>query len=67
MKAAKLSRGEVRVRQNDNLVVTLWKDKKDVIVLSSNCDPAEQVVAVRGQQLESLKPEVVRLYNNYMG
>lgn len=43
----KLVRGEVRTRQSENLVATMWKDKRVVSLLSTNTSPEPEIHAVQ--------------------
>lgn len=72
----KLVAGEVRTRQNGNLVATMWRDKRVVSLLSTNTPPEPEIHAVqqvvRGRRkrvvpAESMKkPDVVVVYNSGM-
>ena len=76
LKNNKLVRGEIRTRQDGNLVTTLWKDKRDVAILSTNTSPASQIFAERqkvGGRLKlvvpkelMVKPPVIEVYNSGM-
>ena len=67
LKGLKLRRGEIRVCQSKNVVFTHWKDKKDVVVLSTNCNPVDDVRIAPAEIAECVKPPVVQLYNASMG
>ena len=43
----KLGKGEIAARRHDALLVLKWRDKRDVLVLSSKHTPAIQDVLVR--------------------
>ena len=66
-----LKRGECVFRQKGNLVATSWQDKKQVTVLSTNCQPTGSTTVMRRQkdgQKESVPcPPNVVAYNKYMG
>ena len=58
-KTTKLARGEVKFYQKDKIILTTWKDKRQVNILSTNCSPMID---------DALnKPACVQLYNVYMG
>ena len=68
----KLKPGEKRQLQKGNLLVTVWHDKRQVAVLSTNCQPNETVVVQRRvKQPPYVKavsiPAPVRQYNTFMG
>jgi hypothetical protein len=70
MKKMKLkNQGDSVVRQKGNLVVTLWRDKKNLTILSTNTTKKDQQVQ-RKQKDGSVKnvgcPNVVKLYNAHM-
>lgn len=59
---AKLRRGEVVAQQNQNkTVVCKWKDKRDVLMLSTKHDDSMVTVHRRGQEVH--KPTMVVEYN----
>ena len=71
-KSIKLRPGEIRQLQKGNLLVTVWYDKRQVAVLSTNCQPDQTVtVQRRTKQPPHTKdvdiPEPIRTYNQYMG
>ena len=43
----KLVAGEVRTRQSGNLVATMWRDKRDVSLLSTSTPPEPEIHAVQ--------------------
>ncbi|KAK3749026.1 hypothetical protein QZH41_006223 [Actinostola sp. cb2023] len=67
----KLRRGEAIIRQKGNIVATIWKDKKPVAFLSTQCKATGDVTVLRKQKdgsvIEVPSLPVVKLYNKYMG
>ena len=43
LKIIKFKRGEIRTRQNENLVCLTWQDKRLVTILSTNVDPQPEL------------------------
>ena len=77
LKRIKLVGGEIRTRQSGNLVVTLWRDKRVVSMLSTNVQPETEIHAVQQRNMRGRmkrvvpddakkKPEVVSVYNSGM-
>ena len=66
-----LSPGEYIFWQSDNLVATIWQDKKEVRLLSSCCEPegSDSVKRRRRNQdpTELPCPPALKLYTKYMG
>lgn len=63
---AKLQKGNVIARQNrDKTVVLKWKDKRDVIMLSTKHDDSVTSFIKKGKEVR--KPEVVMDYNKGKG
>ena len=58
-KTTKMSRGEVQFYQKDGLMLTTWRDKRQVNILSTNANPDIEET--------TNKPDSVLLYNKYMG
>ena len=71
--SCKLKKGEKVVAQKGNLVFTKWHDKRDVSVLSTNCDALDppQVSERRnprgGAIVHVEKPKSIAMYNEHMG
>ena len=68
----KLRRGEIRQLQKGNSLVTVWYDKRQVAILSTNCQPNETVkVQRRTKEPPHIKdvdiPAPISTYNKYMG
>ena len=68
LKKKKLGKGEVAARRNGALLVLKWRDRRDVLVLSTKHTPAMQDVLVRvpGGRVAKSKPIAVQEYNDYM-
>ena len=69
--AIKIRRGEIKQLQKGNLV-TIWHDKRQVAILSTNCHPNQTVVVQRRVKqpphLRSVSiPAPFRKYNTFMG
>ena len=62
---AKLSKGEVVHRSRDGVVVSKWKDKRDVLTIS-NMHAVEMVETTNRRGNKKQKPNIVRDYNNGM-
>ena len=68
----KLKCGETRQLQKGNQLVTVWFDKRQVAVLSSNLNP-NQTITVQRRMKEAPRirnidmPAPIRTYNQYMG
>ncbi|XP_069105174.1 piggyBac transposable element-derived protein 2-like [Argopecten irradians] len=71
LKAPNLRRGETQQLQHDNLVATVWKDKKLVHLMSTTSDPVGDDPVVRrlrgGAMAEFVRPPPVTAYHKYMG
>ena len=70
--AIKIRRGETKQLQKGNLLVTIWHDKRQVAVLSTNCHPNQTMdVQRRMKQPPHVKnvsiPAPIRMYNTFMG
>ncbi|PNF39361.1 hypothetical protein B7P43_G18177 [Cryptotermes secundus] len=62
----RLKKGDIRVRVRRNLTALVWKDKRDVHILTNmNCPPAEGTF--RNEHGNAIKPSVVVDYNTHMG
>jgi hypothetical protein len=71
LKNAKLkNRGELITMQKGNLYAWVWKDKKNVFYLSTNCDPTTANTVRRRRKDGTLKdvtcPSVATVYNKFM-
>ncbi|XP_068723649.1 piggyBac transposable element-derived protein 4-like [Montipora capricornis] len=59
LKRMKLVSGEIRTRQSGNLVVTLWRDKRVVSMLSTNVPPENEIHAVQQRNMRGRMKRVV--------
>ena len=72
MQGTKIKSGEMHQLQKGTMLVTLWFDKRQVAVLSSNCNPDECItVQRRAKAAPHVKdvdiPTPINLYNRSMG
>lgn len=67
----KMKQGDCQVYQKDEILATIWRDKRDVFMLSSNTDHAMDTVERWDRHSRTRKlvpcPAVVKLYNQSMG
>lgn len=68
----KVKAGDLRQLQKGTMLVTVWFDKRQVAVLSSNCNPNETTTVQRRTKAppytkDIAKPMPVHLYNHNMG
>ena len=65
------NRGDHMARQDGQLTVYLWQDNKPVVVIATNCDPAETGTVNRklrdGSSTTVSCPQAIVLYNLLMG
>lgn len=72
-KSLKMKAGEFKQMQRGDITATVWHDKRDVYVLSTNCNPLETVPKVRRSSKKSLEkvevqcPLPIKIYNDFMG
>ena len=63
--------GDQEFWQSDNLVATIWQDRKPVHLLSTCCEPTEPDIVTRkgpdGKALDIPCPASLKLYTQYMG
>ncbi|XP_069800973.1 piggyBac transposable element-derived protein 4-like [Dendropsophus ebraccatus] len=62
-----LRRGVFKAHCSDNLVLVKYKDKRDVLILTTIHGPGTTPVPVRGTTAVALKPDCILDYNRYMG
>ena len=72
MKNKKLQKGEVCSSANDDLLYLKWKDKRDVLMIStyhdsSMVEKSRHTHHAEGGQESIQKPKVVEDYNMHMG
>ena len=65
LKTTKLKRGDIRVRTRDDLTAILWRDKRDVCMLTNihNAPAEDNFCNERGK---AIKPQIVMDYNHHM-
>ena len=65
-KTTKLKKGDIRVRTRADLTAILWRDKRDICMLTNiHNGPAEGNFCTEGGK--TIKPQIVVDYNNHMG
>lgn len=67
LKAAKLKRGEVISFRKGRILCLKWRDKRDVLMISTIHDDSLVPVQRRGESVPVQKPMCVVDYNNHMG
>jgi hypothetical protein len=65
-KTLKLKRGDVRVRTSGDMTALVWKDKRDVYILTNIHDPPAEGNFC-DESGNALKPAIVADYNRHMG
>jgi hypothetical protein len=66
LKTLKLRRGDIRTRVRDNMTVMIWKDKRNVNMLTNmHHPPAEGNFC--DEHGNALKPVIIQDYNEHMG
>jgi len=66
LKTLRLKRGDIRVRTRDDLTAVVWKDKRDVCLLTNTHDPPREG-NYRDEHGKARKPAIVADYNRHMG
>ena len=65
-KTTKPKRGDIRVRTRADMTAILWRDKRDVFMLTNiHNAPAEGNFCNEGGK--AIKPQTVKDYNHHMG
>ena len=66
-----MSGGEFGLRQEGNLVASVWKDSKPVTMLSTLADHVEHTTVMRkqkvGRSINITCHQAVKIYNQFMG
>ena len=62
----RLKRGDIRVRTRGDLMAVVWKDKRDVCLLTNIHDPPREG-NYRDEHGNAIKPAIVADYNRHMG
>ena len=65
-KTTKLKRGDIRVRTRAHLTAILWRDKRDVCMLT-NIHNALAEGNFCNERGKAIKPQIVMDYNHHMG
>ena len=65
-KSLRLKRGDIRVRTRDDLTAVVWRDKRDVCMLTNIHDPPSEG-NFRDEHGNAIKPAIVADYNRHMG
>ena len=65
-KRLRLKRGDIRVRTRDDLTAVVWRDKRDVCMLTNIHDPPSEG-NFRDEHGNAIKPAIVADYNRHMG
>ena len=59
-------KGDMKKRQKGNMLITIWKDKRQVALLSTNQQPTDNLHRPR-HGAPVLKPDAISSYNQHMG
>ncbi|CAJ0940272.1 unnamed protein product [Ranitomeya imitator] len=62
-----LRKGESRAKCSDNMLVVKYKDKRDVLILTTIHRDNSTLVTVRGTTTQVPEPDCILDYNRYMG
>ena len=65
-KQLKLTRGDVRVRTRGGLTALVWKDRREVYMLT-NVGPSPAEGNFCDNSNRPMKPHIMELYNQHMG
>ena len=65
-KTLRLKRGDIRVRTRGDLTAVVWRDKRDVCLLTNIHDPPTEG-NYRDEHRNTIKPVIVADYNHHMG
>jgi len=65
-KTLRLKCGDIRVRTRGDLTAVVWKDKRDVYLLTNIHDPLREGNH-RDEHGNAIKPAIVADYNRHMG
>ena len=57
-KTMRMKRGDIRVRTRDDLTAMVWRDKRDVCLLTNIHDPPREG-NYRGEHGKAIKPEIL--------
>jgi len=65
-KTLRLKRGDIRLRTRGDLMAVVWKDKRDVCLLTNIHDPPREG-SYCDEHRNAIKPAIVVDYNHHMG
>ena len=65
-KQLKLKRGDRRVRMSGGLTASVWKDRREVYMLT-NMDPPPAEGNICGDSNHTVQPHIMERYNRHMG
>jgi hypothetical protein len=65
-KSLKLKKGDIRARTRDDLTAMVWRDKRDVHILTSIHNPPVEGIFCY-EHRNAIKPCIVEQYNQHMG
>ena len=65
-KTLRLNRGDIRVRTKGDLTAVVWRDKRDVCLLTNIHDPSTEG-NYHDEHGNAIKPAIVADYNRHMG
>lgn len=65
VKSAKLKKGEMIARYNENVSVQKWRDKREILFISTEHEG--KLVSVKTKRGDVEKPMAIAEYNKYMG
>jgi len=65
-KTLRLKHGDIRVRTRGDLTAGVWKDKRDMCLLTNIHDPPRES-NYRDEHRNAIKPAIVADYNHHMG
>jgi len=65
-KTLRLKRGDIRARTRDDLTAVVWRDKRDVCLLTNIHDPPTEG-NYRDEHRNAIKPAIVADHNRHMG
>ena len=66
VKDAKLKKGDFVWRRSDDVVVSKWKDRREVLTISNKHTSPEMVPTTNRRGDQKMKPNIVRYYNDGM-
>jgi hypothetical protein len=67
LKNIKLKQGDLKVRTRDDLTAILWRDKRDIFMLTNMHNTPAEKGNFCDEKGSALKPLIVEDYNHHMG